>query len=58
VSPLKDLVEGLANSVINWGQKQAEKPETTKDANTPEIIKRRWRDYVTGFLRDKKRGGD
>jgi hypothetical protein len=58
VNWLRALIGGLLDSLFSWGQKQAEKPGTAQDANTPENIKRGWNNYVARELRDKPDGAD
>lgn len=52
---LKAIVHGLFSALFDWGQKQAEKPGETRDANTPPEVKRRIDDDIARRLRDKKR---
>ena len=58
---LAAVIEGLTKGVLGWGQKQAEKPPTIEDANTPKEIRDKLNQSVTDFKRvrdedDGKRG--
>ena len=56
MSWLGTILKALFSALFDWGQKQAEKPETIQNANTPENVKRGWRDYLRDRLRDKNDG--
>jgi hypothetical protein len=36
---LGEIVRGLASALLEWWQGQADKPNTTKDANTPKAVR-------------------
>lgn len=55
---LKAFFTGLFTALFGWLQKQAEKPKTLTDAQTPENIRRDWNDYVSDQLRDKPDSSD
>lgn len=56
---LATLLAKMFREVLDWGQKNAEKPGEMKDAETPKDIKRRIDDDVARRLRDKAgRGGE
>lgn len=54
---LRAIIAGLLDSVLSWGQKQAEKPKVTEDANTPKPIRDSWDGYISNApgVRDEKR---
>ena len=52
---LATLLAKLFGEVLNWGQRQAEKPGEMKDAKTPEDVKRRIDDDLARRMRDKNR---
>jgi hypothetical protein len=53
---LEAIVAGLARALFGWGQEQAEKPKTTKDANTPKDVRDSLSGSVTDWMRDKDNG--
>jgi hypothetical protein len=53
VNWLATLLAKLFREILDWGQKQSEKPGEMLDAQTPENIRRGWRDYLRDKLRDK-----
>lgn len=53
---LRSVVAGLFDAIFSWGQKQAEKPKTIEDAETPEQVKADWSDAVARRLRDRQDG--
>jgi hypothetical protein len=52
------LAKGLLEALFGWGQKQAEKPTTTQNANTPPDIKHNWDRYIAEQLRLRDQNGD
>lgn len=51
---LAALIKGLLGAVLDWGQKQAEKPKTIENAETTEKTQRAWHDDMVRRLRDLK----
>lgn len=51
---LATLLAKMFGEVLNWGQKNAEKPNTTEDAKTPDAVKRGW----SGYLRERLKKRD
>jgi hypothetical protein len=58
VNWLKAIIHGILAAIFDWGQKQAEKPKTTADANTPKDIRDELNGALDSWLRDQKRGRD
>jgi hypothetical protein len=54
---LKPILSALFNALFSWGQKQAEKPPTMQDANTPKNTKRGWDGFLDSWLRDQDSNG-
>jgi hypothetical protein len=57
MSWLAAIAKGILDALLNWGQKQAEKPKTTEDAKTPENVRSDWNRYIADKLRDKNSSG-
>jgi hypothetical protein len=53
---LTALLTIIITVIVNKLWSEAKKPETIENENTPENIKRNWRQYVADQLRDKDRG--
>jgi hypothetical protein len=53
VNWLSALVKGILDAVFGWGQKQAEKPKVTEDANTPKEVRDTLNKSVDDWMRDK-----
>lgn len=54
---LGEVVRGFFDALFNWGQKQAEKPKTQEDANTPKDLRDKLNQSVDDFMRDKDGDG-
>jgi hypothetical protein len=46
----------LLDALLQFFERQAAKPRTLEDANTPEPIRRSWAAYLRDKLRDKDGG--
>jgi hypothetical protein len=53
---LRSVVAGLFDAIFSWGQKQAEKPKTIEDAETPEQVKTDFRNTIADRLRNRADG--
>jgi hypothetical protein len=53
---LTSIVEGICRALFGWGQDQAEKPKTSKDANTPKDVRDSLSGSVSDWMRDKDNG--
>jgi hypothetical protein len=54
---LSALVKGLLGAFIGWAQKQAEKPKTTEDANTPKDVRNDLNTALDDWMRNKDNSG-
>lgn len=53
---LGSIAKALFSALFDWGQKQAEKPETIENANTPKDIRDANSRSFVEWLRNKKGG--
>jgi hypothetical protein len=53
---LAQIVKGFFSALFGWGQDQAEKPKTTRDANTPKDVRDSLSGSVSDWMRDKDNG--
>jgi hypothetical protein len=53
---LRVFIAAVLDALLGWGQKQAEKPRTADDAQTPDNVKRDWNRYTAERLRNKPDG--
>ena len=50
---LAAITKGFFEALFGWGQGQAEKAPTTKDANTPEEVKTEMRKSIEKWMVEK-----
>lgn len=50
---LTAIIEGITRAILGWGQEQAEKPKTTRNAETPETVRDELGGALDDFMRDK-----
>lgn len=53
---LAAIIKGLFSAILSWWQRQADKPDTIQDANTPDDIARRNAAAYKQWLRDQNKG--